>query len=183
MPYCRSSTVIGDEQYTLEKEMQRANAGNAEAMNLVGGYYIDGEMGLPLDTEEGLKWYHRALEAGSGDGDGMAAYNIGTIYFTGDGVDKDIEKALDYFQKAAELEFVPAFFFMGCILMQRGEIEEAMLNYRKAAMCGDSNVFNLLRHGFEDGFITKDEYAYTLRENQAACNEMKSDAREEWLAT
>ena len=56
-----------------------------------------------------------------------------------------------------------------------------MLNFRKAAMCGDSDVFNLLRNCFKNGFITKDEYAYTLKENQAACNEMKSDAREAWL--
>ena len=51
---------------------------------------------------------------------------------------------------------------------------------RKAAMCGmsDENLFKALRHSFREGYITKDEYAYTLRENQAACNEIKSEARE-----
>ena len=57
-----------------------------------------------------------------------------------------------------------------------------MLNVRKAAICGvtDESIFNLLRDGFQCGVITKDEYAYTLRENQAACNEMESDARKEY---
>jgi len=42
----------------------------------------------------------------------------------------------------------------------------------------DGGVFNLLRFGFTNGYITKDEYAFTLRENQKACNEMKSQARD-----
>ena len=39
-------------------------------------------------------------------------------------------------------------------------------------------LFDRLRAGFKSGYITKDEYAFTLRENQAASNEMKSVARE-----
>ncbi len=38
----------------------------------------------------------------------------------------------------------------------------------------DLNVFGVLG----DGFITKGEYAFTFREHQAACDEMKSKARE-----
>ena len=83
---------------------------------------------------------------------------------------------------ATELGNGEAFAHIGCILFDRGELEEAMLNYRKAAMCGASSdsLFSKLRRGYRDGCITKDEYAFTLRENQAACNEMKSEAREEW---
>ena len=73
-----------------------------------------------------------------------------------------------------------AFSVIGRFHLTVGEIEEAMLNYRKAVMCGVSNdsLFNTLRAGFKSGYITKDEYAFTLRENQAASNEMKSVARE-----
>ena len=71
---------------------------------------------------------------------------------------------------------------MGLLLMSIGELEEAMLNYRKAAICGVSQdpVFKTIRFGFTNGWITKEEYAYTLRENQKACNEMKGEAREMW---
>ena len=103
------------------------------------------------------------------------------FYEEGVGVEQNTDKALEYYQKSAELDFIPAFYMIGSLHMNIGEVEEAMLNYRKAAMCGDSDVFNLLRDGFQDGFITKDEYAYTRRENQAACNEIKSDGREEWI--
>ena len=71
---------------------------------------------------------------------------------------------------------------IGTTLIKEGEIEEAMLNYRKAAICGmseDETLFNTLRFGFREGLITKDEYAFTLREYQAARNEMKSGHRED----
>eukprot|EP00571_Detonula_confervacea_P000151 CAMPEP_0172329020 /NCGR_PEP_ID=MMETSP1058-20130122/60658_1 /TAXON_ID=83371 /ORGANISM="Detonula confervacea, Strain CCMP 353" /LENGTH=143 /DNA_ID=CAMNT_0013046165 /DNA_START=334 /DNA_END=762 /DNA_ORIENTATION=- len=135
-----------------------------------------GEIGLQQDKAEGLRWYHRAVEAGSAD----AAYNLGKCFWEGDGVDKDRVQALGYFRKAAELGSVPAYCFIGDILIAIGEIDEAMLNCRKAAMCGwsDDTLFSNLRVGFRAGFITKDEYAFTLREHQVACDEMKSDGRE-----
>ena len=123
-----------------------------------------------------MKWLHRAVEAGCGE----AASDLGECYAEGDGVEQDIEKAMKYSQKAAEFDFIPAFFMIGSLHMSIGEVEEAMLNYRKAAICGLSEdwLFDRLRAGFKSGYITKDEYAFTLRENQAASNEMKSVARE-----
>ena len=182
-PYCRSDMAKDDEQYTLEKEMKRANIGNGEAMFRVGGHYFQGMLCLRQDKAEGLKWFHKAVEAGSR----MAAYCLGISYANGDGVEQGIEKALEYFHKSAELGYIHAFSLIGTILMKKGEIEEGMLNYRKAAICGmsDDSLFKALRDGFKCGYITKDEYAFTLRENQAACNEMKSDGRDRikvWLA-
>lgn len=51
-----------------------------------------------------------------------------------------------------------------------------MLNYRKAAMCGvkDKNLFETLRLGYKYGYMTKEEYAFTLREHHAAYDEMYS---------
>ena len=42
-------------------------------------------------------------------------------------------------------------------------------------MCGmnDKEAFTVLRGCYIDEIITKEEYAYTLREHQVACNEMK----------
>ena len=177
-PLCRSNTALDGDKSALKALMKRANTVNHEAMYHLGRYYFDGEMGLRQDKAEGLKWYHRAIEAGSG----KAALLLGGCYSNGDGVDKDIEKALEYFQKAADLGFSPAFALIGNLLMKKGEVEEGMLNFRKAVMCGYCNddLFNKLRNGFKYGYITKDEYAFTLRENQKACNEMKSDGREQW---
>ena len=191
-PLCRTNHASYDDKFTLKALMGRVDAGQHEAMCRVGEFFIKGKMGLRQDKAEGLKWYRRAVEAGSGKaarnigtlkpdaGSGNAAYFLGDCYWQGDGVEQDHDKAFEYFQTAAELGHVYAFLVTGTMLMQRGEIEEGMLNYRKAAISGMSgdSLFNALRNGFRDGIITKDEYAFTLREHQKACNEMKSDGRE-----
>ena len=107
---------------------------------------------------------------------------FGKLYHSGDGVEKDDDKSLEYYQKATELGDSTAFLLIGHLLMNKGDIEEGILNLRKAAMCGVSgnDLFSELRNYFINGYITKDEYAFTLRENQKACNEMKSDERERW---
>ena len=177
-PYCRSNTRVYDDKLTLEKEMKRASTGNGEAMYRVGNYYFHGKMGLRQDKVEGMKWYHRAVEAGSGTAAGI----IGNCYHEGYGVKQDMEKAMEYFQKSAELGYIPAFSFVGRFHLSIGEIEESMLNLRKAVICGinEDGLFNTLRDCFKHGYITKEEYAFTLRESQKACNEMKSDGREKW---
>lgn len=38
----------------------------------------------------------------------MALYNVGTHYFAGKGVELSFEKAAEYFEKAAILQFPPA---------------------------------------------------------------------------
>ena len=177
-PLCRSNNELHDDKATLKALMKRVDAGQHDDICRIGQYYFRGEMALLQDKAEGLRWYHRAVEAGSGH----AAFNLGGCYLKGDGVEQDMEKALEYFQKSAELGFIPAFSMIGNFLMDKGDIEEGMLNYRKAAICGlnDDDLFNILRDGFAEGYITKDEYAFTLRENQKACNEMKSDGRKLW---
>ena len=56
-----------------------------------------------------------------------------------------------------------------------------MLNLRKAVMCGLAFLFSKISEMASNlRYITKDEYALTLREYQAACNGMKSDMREHW---
>ena len=79
--------------------MKRAYAGHHHAMFRVGGYYFKGDKGLEQDKVEGIKWYHLAAEAGSSS----AAHYLGGFYMKGDGVGQDVDKALEYFQKAADL--------------------------------------------------------------------------------
>ena len=171
-PFCRES-----HGQAYKSVMKRAEYGQHEAMFQVGMYgFKKGENSLKIDKTEGMKWLQRAVEAGSG----KAAHRLGCWYVVGECVDRDIEKALGYFQKAAELNCIPPFNIMGLILMLKGEIEEAMLNFRQAAIGGisDAVLFGFLRYGFSEGFITKEEYALTLRKNQAICNDMNSEGRQ-----
>ena len=149
--------------------MKLANAGNHDAMYRIGSYHFHGFHGLQQDKEEGMKWWRRAAEAGNAE----AACRLGYCYLEGDGVEQDVDRALEYYQKAVELGYVQAFADFGNILVQKGAIKEGYINIRKAAICGLSNkaVFDVLRKGYMGGYITKEEYASTLRENQKACND------------
>ena len=173
-PFCRTSaSIYKTHEAELVQLMKRANAGDSEAMYHLGESYFHGDRGLPQDKDEGLKWYHCAIEAGCG----RAACNIGNLLVAGNGVEQDTEKALEYYQKAVELGWIPAFCNIGLLLMRQGEVEESYINLRKAIMCGLSKdfLFEILRDGFLRGYITKEEYAFTLRENQSARNEMESE--------
>ena len=184
-PFCRTEvgSFNSSTKSRLEQEFKLAARGRHDSINRIAGYYFYGEMGLRRDRPEGLKWYKRGVEAGSE----LSAIKLAFLYWQGYRsnlrIRQDYDKSLEYFQKGVELGSVSAFITIGDIFMQRGEIEEAFLNYRKAVMCGMCNddLFKTLRTAFKDGYITKDEYAFTLRKHQDACNEMKSDARDRYL--
>ena len=172
-PFCRESHVRA-----YKSVMNRAEDRQHEAMFQVGMYGLKGKNSHTVNEAEGMKWLQVAVEAGSG----KAAFQLGRWYFGGEFVDHDIEKALGYFRKGAELGYTPSFHIMGLILLEDGEIEEGMLNFRKAAIGGVSNsgLFIALRYGFSKGYITKEEYALTLRKNQAICDELNSEGRQKF---
>lgn len=178
-PFCRKDDSQYDEDNpaeVLEREMKLANAGRHRSLWRVGGFYFDGVQGLKQDKVVGIKWMRRAAEAGSSG----AANALGMFCLKGDGMSQDIGAALEWYQKAAELGRVQAFGMIGLLLKQMGVMDEAILNFRKAAICGvsDNIIFDELRDDFRKGYITKDEYAFTLRENQRTANEMKSESRD-----
>jgi hypothetical protein len=105
-PYCRSNNGSYDVKSGLKALMKRAETGHHDSMHRVGSYYFEGQKCSQQDKAEGLKWYHRALEAGSG----QAAFSLAGFYNNGVGVEKDYDKAFECLQKAAELDFIPAFY-------------------------------------------------------------------------
>ena len=58
----------------------------------------------------------------------MAACRLGGRYLDGDGVEQDIGRALEYYQKAAGLGHINAFVGIGNIYMRKGTMREAFLN-------------------------------------------------------
>ena len=174
-PFCREK--ICEDDIAQEQILKLAKAGNHAALFTTATCYFDGIEGYKQDESEAVKWCQRAVEAGSA----KAAMMLAECYQDGDGVEKDDAMRLFYLKKACEIGTEPnAFWELGAYFMDTEEVEEGMLNFRKAAICGmsDDYLFEALRFGFMNGCITKEEYAFTLRENQAAANEFKSEGRE-----
>eukprot|EP00956_Cyclotella_meneghiniana_P036538 scaffold127115_cov23-Cyclotella_meneghiniana.AAC.1 len=70
---------------------------DANALNNLAVDYKEGGSGLSVDRPKAIELFHRASELGSS----QAHYNLGCIYFSGDGVAIDRKKAIHHWQIAA----------------------------------------------------------------------------------
>ncbi len=69
-------------------------------------------------------------------GDEVAQYNLGVMYYLGDGIKQDYEKAFYWFQKAAEQNYAPAQYNLS-VMYKNGEgikqdYEKAFYWYKKS---------------------------------------------------
>ena len=60
--------------------------------------YELGEYGILQDKKEAFKWFTKAADNGSP----YAQYEMALRYFNGDGVTKNLQKAMELMQEAAE---------------------------------------------------------------------------------
>ena len=83
-----------------------SHLGSDTAMRVLGKLYIDGKAGLPVDKEEGLKWYKQGCEA-SADKQGCNVNAAGLrklalMYAEGEGTTVDINEAAQWMRKAVK---------------------------------------------------------------------------------
>jgi len=71
--------------------------GNAEAMNLKGAMYYEGQ-GVDKDQKKAVSWYKKAADAGSS----IAMSNLGYAYFYGNGATVNMALAYKYFSMAVQ---------------------------------------------------------------------------------
>ena len=84
------------------KQMQLAEEGDLDAMYNVASYIIWGDRNSPIDPEE-AELAVRYYEANAEYGDTDSMLDLGAIYLEGRGVQKDDKTALEWYEKAAEL--------------------------------------------------------------------------------
>lgn len=77
---------------------EKAEAGDAEAMNYLGYALISGADSTAVDVEEGLDWLIQAADSGSM----KAASNLGWLMIDGSIVEQDLPKGVYWIRKAAD---------------------------------------------------------------------------------
>jgi len=95
-PVSVTMPVTGNSEL-FERLADVAEAGNVEAMNLLGVLFAT-DARIPSDYSMALYWFQRAADAGSAD----AMHNIANMYLRGLGVTRDFANAFRWFQRAAE---------------------------------------------------------------------------------
>ena len=81
----------------LEETLQKANAGDPAAMNLLGNFYYTGSNGVDKNLAEAKKWFEAAARKDFPSGN----FNMGVLYEKGEAVPKDESKAIQYYKIAA----------------------------------------------------------------------------------
>lgn len=96
--------------------IQAANLGASDAYFLAGVTYFQGNYGYPVDKAKAIEYWTKGSEAGEGG----CTKNLGIVYKTGDGAERDPAKALAYFEKAAEQGNIDALEQLGLCLCRWG---------------------------------------------------------------
>ena len=146
-----SQSHTGNHERAKEIYLELANEGNGAAMN---NYACE-----LSDHKEKVEWFQKAVDAG----DDYGMWNLGKFYRDGNGVEKDIDKALQLLNKAAEKGCIGAIkdlawmyrYGYGSEIDKDGEL--AVKWYKKAVEKGDEySIINLAEIYQEGEVVEKD---------------------------
>lgn len=141
--YLRGTFVGKDTLKAIAWFKEAAKKGNAKSKNLIAYYYQIGKY-LPINQELAFKMFMETAKTGDQEG----IYQIGNCYEQGWGVDKDNQKALEYFSKVEHV-FADAPYRIGAIYYEQNdpkaiEYLEPYIEQEKITPAIKANVLKLL---------------------------------------
>ncbi|MCQ2084706.1 MAG: sel1 repeat family protein [archaeon] len=111
----KKAPVLKNHAEAVRLYMPCADAGDADALNTIGYMYLMGK-GLDKDRELALKLLKQAAEKGCA----QAAHRIAVMYDTGqDFTDPDLDKAVQWYQRGADLGYPESLYSLSGILMMK----------------------------------------------------------------
>ena len=130
---------------SLELKTAAANAGVAEAAAQLGTQYREGRGGVARDPVEAARWFTVAAE----NGVPQAQYNLGLMYYRGEGVPRQLYEALKWMRQAAAGGHLPAQRAVGQLYLtgldtMGQDLQEARTWLTSAASRGDRESRRLL---------------------------------------
>ena len=171
--FCREPNPSSDDERVKRTKMLM-EVNNADAFYQLAGYHLWGTWGMPQDITKAIELWLRAGQLGCAKG----YYNLGNAYNGGRGVEVDKERAKYYWELAAMGGDVYARHNLGCVEKEAGNYDRAFKHFILAANAGLKLSLDKVKVGYMMGYLTKDEYANTLRAYQKIHDEMKSDDRD-----
>ena len=135
---------------------QAADQFYAPAEFRIGKGYETGSLGKEINEEEAVQWVRRAAMHEYND----ALFTLGEFYLKGFGVDKDVQKAVGWYVRAAELGSEDARLALGKNFDDWRdhftEIEPIILYMNEHAAAGDSDIQRMLGAYLADSNETLD---------------------------
>ena len=170
-PFCREP--LPSSHKVVKRLKKRTKANDGKAFYALGRYYARGDSGLQQNFKLAIDLYTRASELGTTDGH----YALWQAYYFGEGIDKDMQKAVYYAKLAAMGGSEAARYMLGGEEIELDNEEKAMKHFMIAAKSGHEKALKMIGEAYKYGDVTKDEYAMALRSYQTSRDEMKSAQR------
>jgi tetratricopeptide (TPR) repeat protein len=174
--FCREPMSKSDEESDKQIMKRIKKHNDPVAMTEMGKtHYHEGDYG------KALEYWTKAAELS----DAAAHSCVGILYFKGDGVEKDMKKAVYHWEQASIGGHPQARGYLAGYEFENGRFERAAKHYIIAANLGCDNSLKAIKDLFVEGIVKEEEYAAALRGYQAAVDATKSAGREkaeEWKA-
>ena len=167
-PYCREPAPKTPEEL-VKNAMKRVKVNDPVSISEMGKkQYREG------DFKGAIQYWTKAAALGNLD----AHYNLSCLYHEGMGVEKNEKKEVYHLEEAAIGGHPYARHSLGCYEGNAGRHDIAMRHFIIAAKLGYDGALEDVKKGFQRGFVSKEDYASTLRGHQAAVDATKSEQRE-----
>eukprot|EP00577_Skeletonema_sp_RCC1716_P026144 CAMPEP_0113413558 /NCGR_PEP_ID=MMETSP0013_2-20120614/23503_1 /TAXON_ID=2843 ORGANISM="Skeletonema costatum, Strain 1716" /NCGR_SAMPLE_ID=MMETSP0013_2 /ASSEMBLY_ACC=CAM_ASM_000158 /LENGTH=157 /DNA_ID=CAMNT_0000300267 /DNA_START=446 /DNA_END=919 /DNA_ORIENTATION=- /assembly_acc=CAM_ASM_000158 len=149
--------------------MKRVNANDPVAMLQMGLRRYDAG-----DYDDAVRYISNSAELG----DAGAHYQLACHFGEGKGVEKDGKKEVYHLEQAAIGGHPIARYNIGIEEEENGRMDRAMKHWVIAAALGHDGSLDALKDSYEDGLVSKEDFAAALRAHQAAIEATKSPQRE-----
>ncbi len=166
--FCREPLAKSKEAQK-KNMMERVKKNDPDAMRFMGRNCID-----KRDYETAFEYLTKAAELGNAG----AHHYLSTMYFNGEGVEKDMEKAVHHWEEAAIGGHPFARHNLGIYEANNGRFERAAKHFIINANLEFNDSLKLIKKLYAEGHASKEEYATALRGYQAAVEATKSTERE-----
>jgi hypothetical protein len=166
--FCRHP-IPNTEAEANVQEMKRAKANDPAAMREMGTRRHD-----EGDYGSAFEYWTKAAELG----DVEAHFGLAGAYMDGEGVERDMKKAIYHWEKAAIGGHAVARYNLGCYENIDGRMDRAAKHHIIAANLGYDGSMKALWELYKEGWVTKEDFAATLRSHQAAVDATTSPQRE-----
>jgi TPR repeat protein len=166
-----------DDGEAVELLAEAAEAGSNEARYQLAVRLTKGQ-GAAEDPPRVAKLYLQAAEAGYVP----AMHGLGTCYHRGYGIGHDGEKARYWLSKAASTDYPDSWYGLAVVHRERGEYEEALKCFQKAAALGHTDaLFSLAQvHGRGEGVPEDQDMMRSLTAEAAEKGHVEAQY---WLGT
>ncbi|MBR1824981.1 MAG: sel1 repeat family protein [Alphaproteobacteria bacterium] len=173
----------GKKETFLEKSERLAGEGDVESQMDLAYMYLYGINGVETDYAKSIKYYTMAAEQNNP----IALNNLGSLYYSGIGVAKNIPMALELFQKSADLGNENAALNLAFLYLQGGK-KDTQRNRKAVGLLQKAQAKShiaqfMLGYAYYKGFVVPKDYekAFTLIK-KAASEESQIDEAQLLLA-